>query len=99
MKKRKLIIISTLRQLQFLTDQGVPLARAMRKAGIGEELTRPTAYKLLQAFKDPNNYNSLFPDWLDPLGSCVQEQPDNYEYIGYFPKGYWACKTSDHSLI
>lgn len=91
MKARKLIRQDVLKQLTKLTRLGVPVARAMRELSIDNELTRPTVVRLLKAHRE-NYHSSVFPKWLDPNGTIVQEQPDNYTYFGFFPYGSWECK-------
>ena len=93
MPKRKLLTPSALQQLEYLDNLGVPLATAMRRLNI--TISRPTAKQLLASYKQKTWDQSLFPPWLDPDGTNVQEQPDNYKYTGYFPFGCWEqCENS-----
>jgi len=103
-KPRKLLTPSVLRELARLTDLGVPVASAMRTLGLEDIITRPTVVMLLRAYSERHDgpvdrnvtiTNSLFPTWLndDSGGAPVQEQPEDYNYNGYFPQGYWECKT------
>lgn len=100
-KPRKLLAPQTLYDLDRMTDAGVPVAKAMRKLKIEDEVTRPTVVSLLEAYRKRNDYDcehynstiySLFPPWLVDDGPAVQEQPEEYVYNGYFPLGYWECK-------
>lgn len=38
---------------------------------------------------------SLFPDWLDESKEQVQENPDNWYYVGHFPYGKWVNDEND----
>jgi hypothetical protein len=93
-KRRKLLTPRALNQLETLGDLGVPLATAMAKLEL--DMSRPSAKKLLDIHIDNDGeYSpSLFPDWLDAEGPHVQECPDNYTYIGFFPLGHWTCSDS-----
>lgn len=33
---------------------------------------------------------SLFPAWLDENGTDVQSSPEDWTYVGYFPRGQWV---------
>lgn len=102
MKARKLLTPSTLEQLAQLTQLGVPVAKAMRDCRIEDEITRPTVVMLLKVYSTRLSNTvgeyadaeaSLFPPWLSKNGAAVQEQPESWNYIGYFPQGYWECKV------
>lgn len=106
MKARKLIRPDILADLAVLTELGVPVASAMRQKEIDTLITRPVVVALLESFARVDEgplalgqaiQDSLFPEWLDLAGARVQEQPDNYTYNGFFPEGYWECKTLSHS--
>lgn len=94
MRKRKLLTRSALANLDQHTKLGVPLATAMRKFNI--DMSRPAVDKLLKYYQMGDFTDSLFPSWVDPFGSAVQEQPDNWSYEGkIFPHGWWTeCKDS-----
>jgi hypothetical protein len=106
MKPRKLLRPDILTDLAMLTELGVPVAAAMRQKDIDLLITRPVVADLLESYARINEgplklgqtiQESVFPEWLDSAGCRVQEQPDNYNYIGFFPEGYWECKTLGHS--
>jgi hypothetical protein len=99
-KARKLLTPDVLHQLSELTTMGVPVARAMRQMHL-EDITRPTVVMLLKAYEERDDHSqehydrtlaSLFPPWLVEDGSAIQEQPEEYNYIGFFPQGHWECK-------
>lgn len=94
MRKRKLLSHKALTALETRTDLGVPLAEAMRQLKI--EMSRPAVAKLIKLLKDSQYYEddviitlSLFPDWLDKDCMTVQEEPEGWNYKGYFPHGEW----------
>lgn len=100
-KARKLLTPQTLYRLAELTEVGVPVAKAMRQLKLEGNITRPTVVMLLKAYVerkdlDQPHYDrtlaSLFPPWLVEDGPTIQEQPEEYNYIGFFPQGSWECK-------
>lgn len=110
MKLRKLIRADVLQELHADVKRGVPVATAMRKYLPENSMTRPTVVKLLSANDiieislEVKNFdradtvvNSLSPDWMDPVGPVVQEEPHGYNYEGNFPLGRWKCATLNHS--
>lgn len=100
-KARKLLTPQTLFELSRLTSVGVPVAKAMRQLHL-DNITRPTVVTLLKAYVERNDHNdyhydrtlkSLYPPWLIEDGPAIQEQPEDYNYHGYFPQGCWVtCK-------
>lgn len=100
-KARKLLTPQTLYQIAEWTSLGVPVARAMRQLDLEGNITRPTVVMLLKAYVERKtstqaHYDrtlaSLFPPWLTEDGPAIQEQPEEYNYVGHFPQGYWECK-------
>lgn len=73
---------------------GVPINTLLKKNNL--QCSRPTLVKLLDAelTSDPTVQASLAPEWLNPNGPLLQTQPDNWYYVGRFPRGYWACKDT-----
>lgn len=88
--KRKLVPQSTLNIIQEKLDLGVPLAKITRDLGL--DISRTHIAKLLKFYtlidRDPTVASSLFPKWLD--GKVVQENPDGWVYVGFFPWGSWV---------
>lgn len=104
MKARKLLTPSTLEELGKLTELGVPVAKAMRSCKLEGLITRPTVCVLLNIYVTRyegttaefiEDEASLFPEWLAKDGDAVQEQPEGWDYVGYFPQGYWEASTKD----
>lgn len=102
MKLRKHIRADVLQTIAEEVSLGVPVARAMSKHLPSLSITRPTVVVLLRTLTEAQNAplaraerltSSLFPAWLEEHGSPVQEQPNNYDYIGCFPEGSWVCRT------
>lgn len=106
MKKRKLIRPDVLDAMRVRKSLGVAVAELMRQYLPDDSMTRPTVVKLLTAYDAIDTLYridaskkylavsaSLNPDWLDPEGIEVQEQPDDWSYEGYFPLGRWICRT------
>lgn len=93
--KRKLLARRVLDWIDNRLRIGVPLSRAIRDADL--DLTRPTVNKLVQYYaqvkEHPEKFEmieaSLFPDWLDDNSVDVQENPENWVYLGCFPWGEW----------
>lgn len=75
---------------------GVPVNTLLKRLAL--ECSRPTLVKLIDAQSLANDnsavHSSLHPAWLDPDGPKLQVQPDNWNYIGRFPLGYWVCKDT-----
>ena len=91
MKPRKLLTQAALAKLEVLTMMGVPLARCITDLQL--DMSRPAVKKLLDIHLLADHQTSLNPEWLDPTGPLVQEQPSNYSYEGYFPLGHWSIET------
>ncbi len=98
MKKRKLMIPSAYSDLSYKLTLGVPLSRVLRQSEL--DISRPLVSRLLNHFENSLDYsdpdtavrihNSLFPSWLIKDGPVIQEQPDGWTYVGYFPLGEWV---------
>lgn len=90
--KRKLIKFSTLVALFDKEQEGVPYSRMIRDLDL--DVSTPHLTKLLNylflSTSEPAIEQSLRPPWLDEDGPEVQEEPDDYKYIGRFPFGVWA---------
>lgn len=86
MKRRKLLSRAAIEQLKERLDMGVPLATAIAKLELN--LSRPSAKHLIEYYSTNKFEQSLFPPWLEE-SPAVQEQPDNWRYVGYFPLGEW----------
>lgn len=92
MKKRKLLKKTILEELCKRVEYGVPLSKAMAKLGIDKDISRPSVKALLDIYTDYGKVydEALFPDWLDQESDkAVQEQPNDWTYLGYFPLGEW----------
>ena len=87
MKKRKLLSKATIAELRERLEMGVPLATAIDKLNL--DVSRPTVKRLVDLARHPEFDESLFPPWLNEDGPSVQEQPDDWNYVGYFPLGEW----------
>jgi len=99
MKARKLISRQHIDLLYNMHQVGIPLARVMRDNDI--EMSLPSFKNLLDhlhsmylgksaASISTTIEQSLFPEWLTPGLTGVQEQPDDWRYVGRFPMGVWA---------
>lgn len=88
--KRKLLAPDVLSDLHLKVSYGVPLSRAIRQAELN--ITPPVVTQLLKYWELKNNDSvqaSLFPVWLDKHNTEVQQNPDNWYYVGRFPFGSW----------
>lgn len=101
MKTRKLIPLQYLKTYHELSKLGVPLRKIIRDNDLST--SGPHLAKLLETFHllaipeisigaNIVITNSLFPEWLKDTPT-VQEQPENYTYLGKFPFGYWDIKV------
>lgn len=104
--KRKLLAKDVLDALANKIELGVPLSRAIRDLKL--DISNPTAKKLLNCYSILNSFdrlefeesetvvnNSMFPAWLDKSSTNVQENPDGWIYVGYFPLGEWQHDTNN----
>lgn len=89
MKKRKLLTKTALHKVDLDTKLGIPLAKSILQNDICHGISQPSVKNLLDAL-EAEQYSSLFPVWVDQAGEAVQEQPDNWKYIGKFPTGKWV---------
>jgi hypothetical protein len=96
--KRKLVSESVLKEVISREHLGVPLTKIIDQLGL--DISRPSLRKLITYYSNlhritENTYgggplnvrSSLFPVWLQ---EDVQEQPDNFTYVGMFPWGMWV---------
>jgi hypothetical protein len=103
-KRRKLIRYDKFLELYETTAIGVPLARALRDMQL--DISRPLAAKMLKVYEGVENetmessaavkvVDTLRPTWMNVHkgASNVQEQPDGWDYEGYFPFGDWVEKS------
>lgn len=89
MKKRKLISPKLTSTIQSRMDLGVPLTTIRKQLEL--DISYPALQKLLEVIKKLNDSTvaSVYPEWLEQDSLTIQEQPDNYKYVGYFPYGEW----------
>ncbi|ANY29529.1 hypothetical protein BOX07_gp18 [Pseudoalteromonas phage PH1] len=90
MRKRKLVTRPVLFNLYKHNSMGVPLTKLVASGDY--DISRPALASLLRALESEQSTTvsaSLFPVWLDENGPTVQEQPDNFIYLGKFPHGEW----------
>lgn len=103
-KRRKLIRFDKFLELHRTTAIGVPLARALRDMQL--DISRPLAAKMLKVYEGVENdtmelsaaakvVHTLSPSWMNVHKDAphVQEQPDGWDYEGYFPFGDWVEKS------
>ena len=92
--KRMLLRTDIATQVAAEHALGVPVNTLLKRLEL--DCSRPTLVKLIDTLSLANNnsvvHSSLHPAWLDPDGPKLQVQPDNWNYIGRFPLGYWVCK-------
>jgi hypothetical protein len=99
MKKRKLLSPTAYIAVHARLNMGVPLSRIIKDLQVA--MSRPALSKLLAANDTSFSpavpvddsiaiQNSLNPKWIDYDGPLVQEQPDDWKYVGYFPYGVWT---------
>lgn len=92
MKRIKLLSRTAIKELQERLNMGVPLSTAIVRLELN--ISRPTVKKILSYAESSKFDNSIFPPWLEECPK-VQEKPDDWRYIGYFPLGEWQqCKDS-----
>jgi len=83
----------------YLHKLGVPTARVVEYLDL--DISKPALTKLIKLYNEVDNcvdaeqskqiHMSLFPTWLDPWQK-VQEQPADWDYVGFFPFGEWVAK-------
>lgn len=89
MRKRKLLPLAILADLQAQIDKGLPLNKLVKPE---LDMSRAAVSTLLKAYKDIESYTvraSLAPTWVNQDATTAQEQPDNLVYLGKFPHGEW----------
>lgn len=90
MRKRKLMPSAVLEDIATKHSFGIPLTKIVETGRY--DISRPALSLLIRTYNHVGNSTvkaSLFPDWLDQDGDTVQEQPNNFVYIGKFPDGEW----------
>lgn len=85
---------------RIIRDLNLDISRTALAKLYDYELLRKYDYgDLAESDKDiamANNIeSSLFPDWLDESKSEVQENPDEWYYVGHFPYGKWVNDEND----
>ena len=94
--KRMLLRTDIAKQVATEPALGVTVNTLLKRLEL--DCSRPTLVKLIDTLSLANNssavHASLHPAWLDPDGPKLQVQPDNWNYFGRFPLGYWVCKDT-----
>jgi len=86
--KRVLVIESRLDEAHKLQQLGVPIAAIIRSLNIS--ISHQTFSKLVFYYQNSLISNSiLFPPWLEPEGTIMQVQPEDWVFNGRFPLGEW----------
>lgn len=98
--KRYLLREDVAKELYNKVKMGVPIATFLRQQDL--QCSRPTLVKLLDAVtlatSNAAALDSVFPNWLEPDGPKLQQQPDNWRYVGRFPLGHWEQVECNDTL-
>ena len=100
MKARKLLPLNALNKLWEYQKIGIPYQRMARDYKLSSQISLPVFINLVETYDAMVNedtesiqkvmYDSLFPPWLYQSDDyIVQEQPQEWRYIGRFPLGTW----------
>jgi hypothetical protein len=99
--KRYLLREDIAKEIFFEVGIGVPIATVLKKYELN--CSRPTLVKLVDAMALAESnlaaLKSTSPDWLEPDGPKLQQQPDDWRYVGRFPLGHWEQVECNDTLI
>lgn len=87
--KRKLLAKHVLAKAIEQQNLGVPIARILHNLEL--DISRPTISSLIAYAKksEPTILASIYPPWLDQNSDTIQQQPEKWIYVGFFPHGEW----------